>query len=1151
MGSIKNSTLLDELIQEAKKIGKAGVAPFTAERFIVAIIDKLNAVAPELRSPELQMLEGILSKTLQNLDNAKSVLLQYIYDNGVASFIDDLYMKNMLRAAAQKAQSDNVAEIDGVSLLNSIFYAPSESLKKIIAKVNDDTTSSDTEESASSATNQIDFESLSQQIYSSASGGKKPEEDPETKDTEPEEEKLSENVLSDLIADVKRIRTELKSVVFGQDNAINVFTSGYFQSRILNMTDKKRSRPAASFLFAGSPGVGKTFLAESIAACLKIPHRTFDMSEYAEREAAYEFIGSDNIYRNSKKGNLTGFVADNPKCVLIFDEIEKAHISIIHLFLQILDAGRVRDSNSDDEISFRDAIIIMTTNAGKQLYEDSELLDLSSMSRKVIIRALQTDMDPRTQAPFFPAPMCSRFASGNVVMFNHMCAHDLVAIAKKEMLRHAENFEKTLGIKTEFDEEVFAALLFSEGASVDARTIRGRAETFFNGELYELLRLVSSEKSKAKIEDIHSIRVSVDLDRTTPEIKEIFEGKSVPKILVVSSEKNAEQMAAKVPDAEYYSAQSCEKAIEIVKKTDINLVLLDVRFGANAEESFGLNIEDAYTPAREFLNYLRTTKNEAPIYILENETNGLTHEEKVSFLGNGIRDIISLSEPAEVLKGHISYISAVLHRQASMTSLARQNKLIAFSTSQNVTSDGNAEIKLFDFHMEVAIDSEDSKNVLSSMSKPNIHFDDVIGASDAKKELKEFINYLQNPKQYAGTGLRPPKGVLLYGPPGTGKTMLAKAMACEADMTFIAAEGNQFLKKYVGEGSEALHKIFKTARKYAPTILFIDEIEAIAKERRGNDDGHGSAAEDTLTSLLTEMDGFSTDSTKPVFVIAATNFDVTPGNAKSLDQAFLRRFDRRIYIDLPGKNDRIRFLQMKRTLLKAFSVSDEAIENLAIRSTGMSLAALDSVVDFALRITIREGKTQVTDEILDEAFETFNYGESKKINNATLERVARHEAGHALLCYLSGENPSYLTVVSRGNHGGYMKHGDNEDKGIYTRDDILAEIRTSLGGRAAEIVCYGENDGISTGAASDLAHATALATGLVCRYGMYDDFGLAVFNSTDSPEVRAIVNKILREQMSESIRILTENRVKLDVLVSELLSKNSLAEEEIVQILAD
>jgi len=304
------------------------------------------------------------------------------------------------------------------------------------------------------------------------------------------------------------------------------------------------------------------------------------------------------------------------------------------------------------------------------------------------------------------------------------------------------------------------------------------------------------------------------------------------------------------------------------------------------------------------------------------------------------------------------------------------------------------------------------------------------------------------------------------------------------------------------------------------------------------------------------MDGFISDPSKPVFVLAATNFDVEPGGERSLDPALMRRFDRRVYIDLPDKADRIRFLRMKIAKNQALAISDGQIDNIAMRATGMSLAELDSVVELALRSAIRQESMTVTDAILEEAFETFNSGDVKKWDVSQLERVARHEAGHAFLCWLSGEKPSYITVVARGDHGGYMQRAEQEGKALYTKDELLARIRTSLGGRAAEIAYYGQKDGISTGASGDLASATRVAQQIVCTYGMDDDFGLAVVNGAVaangamSVEVRAAVNKILQEQMAKAISLISAHKECVDALVEELLNKNHLNGAEIHEALS-
>ncbi len=1153
MKEIKDSKFLMELIHKSKTLEGMQAGAFTAERFLVAAINLVQDGGELANGTEFEEMRSILQTTYADLLQLRTKLLAYIgAARASGTLADALYMTKKYQEARSKAEKEQKNEITASVLLQCIAADPSETLKKILESKSVHSAAPATSSSEQSTSQTADM--ISRLMKKNAAERCTAKQDiPEEKhQANPEEGKAK---IAALIADVKRVRTELQKTIYGQDHAINVFTTGYFQASLLSMIDHARKRPRATFLFAGPPGVGKTFLAEQAAAALKLPFMRFDMSEYADKEANIEFCGSDKVYKNGKAGNVTSFVEDNPSCVLLFDEIEKAHMTVIHLFLQMLDAGRLRDNYTDKEVSFTNTIIILTTNAGKQLYSDSESGDFSGVSRKVIIKALEKDKNPETGAPYFPGALCSRFASGNVTMFNHISAHNLCMIAANEIKRNADNFTEETGIRLEIDDAVYTALLFSEGSAADARTIRGRAESFFNDEIYELLRLIASEKAETEIQQIETIRIGVELSNAKPEIRALFESSEKIKALVLAAEETVAVCQKKAPSLTYIGVQNAADAIELIKAQQIDFVMLDMKFGTAA--SSALNTEDVDSPARDFFKFLCVQHKELPVFLLEQQNSALIEEEKESFMRQGVRGVLSLSAEQDAFRDQMITIAAGLYQQASMVTLARANKLVTFETAQTVSKDGKtAEIRLFDLKLGVAVDSEDAHDVLSAVSKPDVRFDDVIGASDAKKELTYFVEYLKNPKKYMGTGVKAPKGVLLYGPPGTGKTMLAKAMACESDVTFIAAEGNQFLKKYVGEGSEKVHELFRTARKYAPSVLFIDEIDAIAKERRGDDSASGGV-EETLTAFLTEMDGFVSDPSKPVFVLAATNFEVDPGSSKSLDAALMRRFDRRVYIDLPAREDRICFLKMKIEKNPALEISENQIENIAMRSTGMSLAALDSAVELALRSAIREGSTKVTDAILEEAFETFNSGETKKWDASQLERVARHEAGHAFLCWHSGETPAYLTIVARGDHGGYMQHAEQEGKAIYTKDELLARIRTSLGGRAAEIAYYGERDGISTGASGDLASATATAQQIVCTYGMDEDFGLAVVkgsvaaNGTMSVEVRTTINRILNEQMTEAVRLITDNKPKINALVDALLQKNHLASDEIETILKE
>ena len=1123
MNEFKPSQLLKKLFDAAQKIDDKTDAPLTAERFVLAAIQEV--VLLDEADEEMKNLRAVFEERHVRMSVLAEKLMRYIAASTASATKDGLYMQKKKSEAMKHALENGQEEVSADRMLACILSSPGTALQLMLAE---------TAEGADSPADAETFFSPSREPI--PTGGMSSSD-------------LTKKKIAELVNDVKRIRTELQSNVFGQDNAINTFASGYFQACMSATLGLHKNHPRATFLFAGPPGVGKTFLAETIAASLKLPFQRFDMSEYADKEANIEFCGSDKVYKNGKVGNVTSFVAEHPHCVLLFDEIEKAHTSVIHLFLQLLDAGRLRDNFTDEEVDFTNAVVILTTNAGKQLYQDSESGDFSTLSRKVIINALQKDVNPETNVPYFPGAICSRFASGNVVMFNHMSAHNLRAIAKKEIEKITGTFSQESGIDMQIDERVYTALLFSEGSKADARTIRSRAEAFYNNELYELLRLISSEKVGTGIRDVETLSINVDLTDAAPEVVEKFQTEQKTKVLVFAAAQIADHCRDTVPSCTFFGVQDRDAAVETIRTQDIDYIVLDVTCGAAENTGGNLNIEDVISPARDFFKFLREQNSGIPVYVLEPRDTEMSEEERVSFTQQGVRDVLPRIEDADAFAARLASISAQLYQQASMVALAKENKQITFDTAQRLSEDGKkAEIRLFDFKMSVAVDAEDSKNVLNAVSKPNVRFDEVIGAGDAKKELTYFVEYLRNPKKYMGTGVKAPKGILLYGPPGTGKTMLAKAMACEAGVTFIAAEGNQFLKSHIGEGANKVHELFRTARKYAPSILFVDEIDAIAKERTG-----GGLSEDTLTAFLTEMDGFVSDPGRPVFVLAATNFEVDPGSNKSLDPALMRRFDRRILIDLPNRQDRIRFLKLKIAGNAALTISEEKVDSIALRSTGMSLAQLDSVVELALRSAIREGSTVVTDAIFDEAFEIFSHGEEKPWSAALLERTARHEAGHAFLYWLGGTTPSYLTIVARGHHGGYMRHGEKENKEMYTKDEMLALIRTSLGGRAAEIVYYGEKDGISTGPSGDLMAATYRARQMICAYGMDEDFGLAVISgdAADSAEVRARINEILNEQMAEAIRLIRENKDKMDSLVEELLAKNHLTGAEIEQVLSN
>ena len=1150
---LKKSCLLEYLMSYADTLKNYdGKKALSSDYFMLAVLKTVDEVennqAPEAIQGEDAMLEllavnDMLSRYKLHPERVIESISATVTASDYVSTMDEFIFGKILFTVEDLARKRGEEMLDTTQYLELILREPTPAITKFVLNFS---TTLPPEEARATPPEDVDVirELLEKLAAAEAAVSEKPDcrEEPDVNE--------GRQRLSAAVQTTRHIRNTLLESVFGQDQAVNTFVSGYFRAQLMACCRGETPRPQATFLFAGPPGVGKTFLAEKAAEALGLPYRRFDMSEYADKEANLEFCGSDMVYKNGKPGNVTGFVAEHPSCVLLFDEIEKAHIHVIYLFLQMLDAGRLRDNYTDKEVSFTNAVIILTTNAGKNLYDDPSIVNLAALPRKKVLKALTTDVNPLTGTPLFPPAICSRFASGNVVMFNHLDAGNLYTITKRELLNNVRGFEETTGIRIHMDERVPGAILFSEGGKADARTVKGRANAFFHDELYELFRLLAANHDA--VTDLKQINLTVPRRGLAEEVATLFDDAETPEVLIIAEGDIADECVRKLSGSVVcHRAVNVEEAKAILFDRDVRAVLCDVGCGVRRGEDSVLNLEDVDSDGRDALSYVLET-HALPVYLLQSREGDISHEEFLSFAALGVRDVLTVKGTAKAFAKEVLAKCEVAYRQSKMLCLARESRALTYKTAQTVSKNRRtAHIRLFDCRLSLITDTQDSKRVVDSVSRPRLHFEDVIGAEDAKQELRYFVEYLKNPVKYMRKGVRSPKGVLLYGPPGTGKTLLAKAMAGESGVTFLKAEGNEFLKRYVGDGAAAVHDLFNTARKYAPSVIFIDEIDSIAKNRGEMvSEDHTS---DVMAALLTELDGFETDTTRPVFLLAATNFEVDSAKGRSLDAALLRRFDRRIRVDLPNREERLRYLHMKISHAPSMCLSQEQLEQIASRSTGMSLADLESVLELALRSAIRSDSGTVGDAELEEAFETFRSGEKRAWSPEALERTARHEAGHALVCWMSGERPSYVTVVARDDHGGYMQRADNEDKATYTKSELLSIIRTALGGRAAEMVYYGSEEGISTGAVGDLHAATHTAEQMLCRYGMDNSVGMA-YTEPDSlggavgQMIRDRVNGILSDELNNAARIIRENKLAMDTMVQALLEKSHLKENEIDEI---
>lgn len=444
-------------------------------------------------------------------------------------------------------------------------------------------------------------------------------------------------------------------------------------------------------------------------------------------------------------------------------------------------------------------------------------------------------------------------------------------------------------------------------------------------------------------------------------------------------------------------------------------------------------------------------------------------------------------------------------------------------------------------------------------SSEGIKFSDVAGEDEAKESLAEIVDYLHDPSKYKEVGASMPKGILLVGPPGTGKTMLAKAVAGEANVSFFSMSGSEFVEMFVGMGAAKVRDLFKQAKEKAPCIVFIDEIDAIGKKRDGNIGGNDER-EQTLNQLLTEMDGFEENS--GVIILAATN------RPESLDPALTRpgRFDRRVPVELPDLKGREEILRVHAKKVKVSQNID--FGKIARMASGASGAELANIVNEAALRAVRNGRKTVTQEDLEESIEVVIAGYQKK--NAILTDkekmiVSYHEIGHALVAAKQSHSAPVqkITIVPRTSGAlGYTMQVDDGNHYLMSKEEIENKIATFTGGRAAEEVIFGS---VTTGASNDIEQATKLARAMITRYGMSDDFGMVALETVNnqylggdaslacSAETQALIDKqvveLIKKEYEKAKNILTENRSKLDKLAQFLYEKETITGEEFMEIL--
>ncbi|MDO6569228.1 AAA family ATPase [Alteromonas sp. 1_MG-2023] len=806
--------------------------------------------------------------------------------------------------------------------------------------------------------------------------------------------KLPESRESEIVKRLSKfeaLKNKLTQEVFGQDIAIEAL----IDSLVKNDWQDTAQRPKGIFLFLGPPATGKTYLAERFAHYIDddYGYKLFDMAQYTNANEAFGLIGGKKTYDDSEPGRLTQFVKKHPKSVIVLDEFEKAHSQVLLSILQLFSTGFLTDEHTEEAIDFRNAIVILTSNLGTQLYNNEAFLtqfeQQPSQGQKALISHLakETKIEREREVKAIPSELLSRLSQGSILLFNRLSLDKLADIAWVQIKQDIEKFSQQYGLTyTQPSEQVCELLLLHFAPLFDVRDIKSSISHLIIDPLTDFFRQASLNSANDLLAtDMPATDISVTVKLSESALQFLSENDEI---------KHPKKLA--------------------LKHQTINF---DVGVSANLD-----------------VGVLANLPNEG---------------DSISSTGVGVQG----SSPGSSGESNTSEQT----QQLVVTIDAPQVNQIVFTEDVGVSGG-------------------------ISMDFPNIAFSDIAGHKYIKSRLGEVASLLKQRNTLTELGVSMPAGMLLYGPPGTGKTMLAKAFAHEASLPFIACSGTDILSE------SFISSIFERARKYAPCIIFIDEIDALPS--RGT---MGPRADALVNRLLVEIDGFAS-SKDEIFIIGATNLK------DKLDPALTRsgRLDLNLEVPSPDKAARKWLLSE----LLSHSLYDEGIDvnALLLPTTGLTGADLNKIHREAVLTAIRNKVETITLTMLLEEINTLKYGaksapkardnstqndSSNNNGNDRLRETAIHEAGHAVISKLlmPERNIEQVSIIARERALGMVSYEAGQEL-KQTKAHWEALTCVALAGRAAQVEYSGEL-GIDTGASSDLTQATHYAWIAIARFGMH------------------------------------------------------------------
>lgn len=927
----------------------------------------------------------------------------------------------------------------------------------------------------------------------------------------------SKNAIAKAVKISQALNRELNKKIIGQVKAVNHLSNGYLSSSLVSSDG-----PRLIYTFAGPSGVGKTYLGSSFCELLNQHEQSgyafteFNMEQYSHEKDAMKLFGTGVQYTDASLGTLTSKVRACPRHILLFDEIEKAHNTVIQTLLGMLDKGVAQDQTSQELINFKQCIVIFTSNLGQ------DVLAKNTQGHALnVFDVLRQTANPSsgTKLSF---EFINRLAKGYSVLFSQLRANHYLHIAEQAIKQSARsNHNVTFNWPMRFSSFLVRAL----APEISARQL---------GTILSKIKADILTKSADLLDD-HSetieYAVKVNESSTQAEARQMLlfdnDRRLHNALNVLDTNVNIDHVA------------TLESLPEQMKHQRPDALLIDSE-----------SVSQSQTSLSEIVEKVREQNSSIPIFTYQ-----LSQLEKALQTDNVCVDVlehfsIQLDNIKQGFRELLDKVNYYLTLEKTIQRMMSRNEALDYTLS--VDKHDNKLVATFDnLQCKQLIQSKDlQESALFQQSLPNATLDDVIGLERAKMRLTEVIGWLKHPEKLSNFGIKIPTGFLYAGPPGTGKTLLAKAVAGECKLPFFSVSAAELSSPHSSGTTENIKSVFAVARKYAPSILFIDEIDAIAGKRTANDDGASRDRNLTVNTILTEMDGFNTQQ-EPVFVMAATN------HPHLLDDALTRpgRFDETIYCDLPNSAARRTFF-VRFSQKHSMEWLEVDIEHLVSSSQGMSAAQIDQVLRESIYQAVGESK-QLSPEHVKHAMIRIVYGSPSEqiiLSKEEKRRTAFHEAAH-LLAYkiLFPEFPiDFVTIEPRNQALGFVATRSPEEYESLSKRRVMDKLQVMLAGKVAEKICGGSKEEVSTGASNDIEKATQLAMHAIYEGGLDDNVGsvnVSMLTRFEESELLAnaqnAVQKWLANAESAVAELLDKNIEQLERVASALLEKESLLSNEI------